>query len=1072
MHSYFFTGLSRERRRRLTRAGIQCHELAVGRSDGIVIAETDLQRALEAMAVELETTTPTAYQGILRVSLHNRRAPRARQARGRGARRATTTRRTAAAPRQASVTIHGITGAHRRRIRQTIAEVLRPSVDGPIVLTSESEMFRWPVAGTIFNIWVDSAPWDSCRFTEIRETMWGASVNAQERDMYEPSGMGRAITTPEGDAVAELVGNNLYILWDVFAEEQWEAVFRAMLQATAQLLADQTTPHDAPQHDLDITIDRINGGRFARHAVQVLLPAVQCDISIVDREGGEQEPVEDNRFHVWLWSSPAETRGTPPTPSLLWGLEHDDDYEMFGPSGRGRIIRSPEGSAVAELVGGNNLYVLCDLCSGGECEDQIFRKILEATVALMAQPVATPLPPAAERIDLGQLRVFCRDAWRAAIEELLLPALPAKVFVSPRGGQVHHLAEDGHFHIHVWSVQEQVGVNDTPAFMWGVATAIGGDRSYASTQRGQQIVTPEGNSVAELLNNNNLYIFHHADHSGSSEEAAILRHILAATVALLPGRDGSRTTPQMIVTTSHEWQGLQQGVFRSVAGEILLPVVGKNIHIDVPHGNPLEPVDDGQFHIHLWSSPSGSRICSPPEQMFGQMVNCRHTAFAPSGMGVEIADEQGWPVAELVGEHLYIHHDICHEGTPREIKIFRKTLEATVRELTMTPEERATLPPPPRIKAEQYSWTSGCSYESYVRVLEEVLAPATELPIVVQCAQKNIRPPKDDGRYYIWIHSAPCDHGLGTAPAKLWDIPVEDRINAFRPTGEGILLYDTEGNEAGELVGTNLYIFHSLVSLASEKELQIFRRIVQEAVLLLKATRRQIAQRKREYKERLLLHTRAEYIRACAQRLDGERQQTRASITSLEDEVEKSQRTLVMYIRKLEQLRRHSVFLESDGTTSDERFGLEFDKLFETEGIKNVVIKDGLIQVFTEVLYCADPRTKKRHEIGAFRIEISPEYDGGGVRWFNLTRQVDALEAKMQAPHIYNSGRACLGNAAEIFPNLIARHQYAAVITVAIRFVQEVNVEDMAGQKINRWPVAPKARAARRAKKGKEEVAA
>jgi hypothetical protein len=62
----------------------------------------------------------------------------------------------------------------------------------------------------------------------------------------------------------------------------------------------------------------------------------------------------------------------------------------------------------------------------------------------------------------------------------------------------------------------------------------------------------------------------------------------------------------------------------------------------------------------------------------------------------------------------------------------------------------------------------------------------------------------------------------------------------------------------------------------------------------------------------------------------------------------------------------------------------------------------------------------------------------------------------MNAPHVWSTGAACLGNAAELISVLMTKKEYLAVITSTIAFIEEVNLEDRAGAYINRWPEAKK----------------
>ena len=62
----------------------------------------------------------------------------------------------------------------------------------------------------------------------------------------------------------------------------------------------------------------------------------------------------------------------------------------------------------------------------------------------------------------------------------------------------------------------------------------------------------------------------------------------------------------------------------------------------------------------------------------------------------------------------------------------------------------------------------------------------------------------------------------------------------------------------------------------------------------------------------------------------------------------------------------------------------------------------------------------------------------------------------MHAPHVFKEGKACLGNAEQVLPDLIAKYQFSIIAMYAIQFIESVNVEDSAGSRITQWPVVEK----------------
>lgn len=181
-----------------------------------------------------------------------------------------------------------------------------------------------------------------------------------------------------------------------------------------------------------------------------------------------------------------------------------------------------------------------------------------------------------------------------------------------------------------------------------------------------------------------------AEHETSIE--GIVRAVL--------GEDAYTTRPlvpppptRKFVVEVVDWNGNGQGGFKKIAEEVLVPAVRTDVVLSVPHGVAVAPASDGKFHVLIWSAPAGQikDNYSTPNKIWGLGIDCRDSQWGvSSGQGVPIMDaETSWVVAELVDSNLYIHHDLCHSGTDRELSIFRRLCEEVALELSATPEERA-----------------------------------------------------------------------------------------------------------------------------------------------------------------------------------------------------------------------------------------------------------------------------------------------------------------------------------------------------------------------------------------------
>lgn len=158
---------------------------------------------------------------------------------------------------------------------------------------------------------------------------------------------------------------------------------------------------------------------------------------------------------------------------------------------------------------------------------------------------------------------------------------------------------------------------------------------------------------------------------------------------LKPRTQAAATEALNFRVTVADWSGNNQSGFIKIA-EVLVPAVRADIVLSVPHKKIVAPASDGKFHVFFWSAPADAGFKRTPDKIWGVAVDCRDDSFLPSSQGVVFKDvETGWAVGELVGNNLFIHHDLCHHGTDGELTIFRRLCEEVALELSASPEERA-----------------------------------------------------------------------------------------------------------------------------------------------------------------------------------------------------------------------------------------------------------------------------------------------------------------------------------------------------------------------------------------------
>lgn len=145
----------------------------------------------------------------------------------------------------------------------------------------------------------------------------------------------------------------------------------------------------------------------------------------------------------------------------------------------------------------------------------------------------------------------------------------------------------------------------------------------------------------------------------------------------LKTRDPDAVEAETVIAS---WDGDDQEAFvdstQEFLGELLHNQGFEEIQIHVPHKNAHQPIDDGNFHIFVWSAPVKNKREKPPKKIWGIPVSCRDEAYLPSPQSVVFYDDESdYAVGELVqGNNLYIFHDICHHGSSDEVALYRALL--------------------------------------------------------------------------------------------------------------------------------------------------------------------------------------------------------------------------------------------------------------------------------------------------------------------------------------------------------------------------------------------------------------
>lgn len=346
------------------------------------------------------------------------------------------------------------------------------------------------------------------------------------------------------------------------------------------------------------------------------------------------------------------------------------------------------------------------------------------------------------------------------------------------------------------------------------------------------------------------------------------------------------------------------------------------------------------------------------------------------------------------------------------------------------------------------------------RVIEEILLPELKgNDVQVSVPHKYETDPEEtsDFQIFIWSQKKDWKGNMVRPPERIWGYEVDCRDDAYTPTGDGVSIIDKDtGYCVAELFGDNvLYIHHDLVDDGTDREIAIFRRLLQEVVAEAKLTPEEKRQAKEKFMEELRKRGEETYVKACAQRFEKMAKATQDSITGGREEIKELQADLVKKIREVKGAEQKLIQLDKAKPDAEAMYKEEYKKFLSVPEVKAISSdREGVIQVFTNMIYVIHDGVK--YKIGEFRIDIYINGGNGGIKFFNLTNRGDGPGGmsgyNTHHPHVERDGTPCLGTISSAIPQLIGEYQFAVVAIVAIQYLKSVNVDDPAGAGIYKWP--------------------
>lgn len=199
------------------------------------------------------------------------------------------------------------------------------------------------------------------------------------------------------------------------------------------------------------------------------------------------------------------------------------------------------------------------------------------------------------------------------------------------------------------------------------------------------------------------------------------------------------------------------------------------------------------------------------------------------------------------------------------------------------------------------------------------------------------------------------------------------------------------------------------------------------------------------------------WVTATMRRFDKTVKGTEKSVATGKKNIEELQRKLTEEVRRLHGKEQKLCQLEQSRSSVRERYEKQFESAMKAPQIVRVATNSSnnqQIDIFTTVL---EAHVGDYHKLlGRYNVQIFMDGSNGGVKAFNLDRQVDGYWHGSQHPHINSNGAFCLGTMQEAVPQLIGDDQIAALTLMIINHLQNgINPSDEAGAYIRNWPDIP-----------------
>ena len=348
--------------------------------------------------------------------------------------------------------------------------------------------------------------------------------------------------------------------------------------------------------------------------------------------------------------------------------------------------------------------------------------------------------------------------------------------------------------------------------------------------------------------------------------------------------------------------------------------------------------------------------------------------------------------------------------------------------------------------------------DRYLAIVRDMVLPACNSDVVLHHASGKTVAMPSQGKTELFIHGSVARAGSVVHPLshEIWGYPTANRhLGRLPASASGYEIQDSRGLPLCEVIERAAFILFDPVANGSPSELDLFRLLCAQIVLVLQGKLDELDAHVAELRQQRTARIRDLFVGQCCRGIDQTIAATRASWQSAADNTARLTQQLILSTRAENEHRARLDGLTEDRGNFAARFANELSALAEDPKILDITIDGDVVTVFTDTLYCMNPDTDRYHEIGRMRFYIYLSGNSNGIIAANLTRTLTKSGGGHHHPHIFEDGRLCFGNTTERFAKLIAEYEIAAVVWLAIQFVESVNTRDAYGRTIEKWPLVP-----------------